>query len=97
VEGGDPHRSRLVTDELFRISSAALLVKVMASIRTGGTPSARIRAIRLVSTRVFPEPAPATIASGPSSYKTAARCAGFKSATSSSRRAALSTASDGAS
>src|SRR5712675_3349982 len=41
------------------ISPAALLVKVMARISCGATPRAASRyAIRWVSTRVFPEPAP---------------------------------------
>ena len=49
------------------ISSAALLVKVMARISNGLTPWARMRwAMRWVSTRVLPDPAPATTSSGPS-------------------------------
>ena len=45
----------------WRISSAALLVKVMARMRIGLTSCSPIRwAIRCVSTLVLPEPAPAT-------------------------------------
>ena len=48
------------------ISSAALLVKVMARISNGETPWSLMRwAMRWVSTRVLPDPAPATISSGP--------------------------------
>ena len=36
--------------------------------------------MRWVSTRVFPEPAPATTSTGPSVARTASRCAGFRSA-----------------
>src|SRR6185312_13679295 len=44
-----------------RISPAALLVKVTARIAHGGTPSACIsQPMRWVSTRVLPEPAPAS-------------------------------------
>ncbi len=37
-------------------------------------------AIRCVSTRVLPEPAPATIITGPLTFETASRCAGFSPA-----------------
>ena len=48
------------------ISPAALLVKVTAKIRPGGTPCWSISsAMRMVSTRVLPEPAPASTSSGP--------------------------------
>ena len=61
----DPKPTRLSTRS--RISPAALLVKVMARIFQGLTPFSSIRyAILWVSTRVFPEPAPARIRSGPS-------------------------------
>src|SRR5690606_17036481 len=61
-----------------RISPAALLVKVTAKIRSAGTPSASIsRAIRAVSTRVLPEPAPASTSIGPWTCSTARRCAGL--------------------
>lgn len=61
-----------------RISLAALLVKVIATISCGGTPLA-IRAFsRPVRAFVFPEPAPAAISSGPPGWFTAFSCAGFK-------------------
>src|SRR5713101_7049431 len=64
-----------------RISSAALLVKVMARISNGETPcSALSQATRRVRTRVFPEPAPATTSNGPPGWVTAATCTGFRSA-----------------
>ncbi len=56
------------------ISPAALLVNVTAKIRSGGTPWRSIRlAIRVVSTRVFPDPAPASTSSGPWTCSTASR------------------------
>ena len=62
-----------------RISAAALLVNVIARISQGCTPlSASICAMRYVSTRVLPEPAPASTSRGPSMHSTASRCAGFK-------------------
>src|SRR3954449_6515063 len=64
-----------------RISPAALFVNVIARISFGFTPCARSRwATRWVSTRVFPEPAPAITSSGPSVVRTASRWAGFRSA-----------------
>ena len=61
------------------ISSAALLVKVMARISNGETPRSRMRwAMRWVSTRVLPEPAPATISSGPSVWVTASYWTGLR-------------------
>ena len=49
-----------------RISPAALFVNVTARIWRGSTPSTSIRrAMRVVSTRVFPEPAPASTSIGP--------------------------------
>src|SRR5919206_2387504 len=64
-----------------RISPAALFVNVIARISFGSTPHAASRcATRYVSTRVLPEPAPATTSSGPSVVTTASRCAGFRSA-----------------
>ena len=64
-----------------RISFAALFVNVIARISFGFTPHAPIRcAIRWVSTRVLPEPAPAITSSGPSVVSTASRWAGFRSA-----------------
>ena len=48
------------------ISPAALFVNVIARTAPGATPrSAMSQAIRWVSTRVLPEPAPATMRSGP--------------------------------
>src|SRR5437899_2043813 len=61
-----------------RISSAALLVKVTASTSSGrACPSPTRYAMRLVMTRVFPEPAPARISSGPLICRTASRCSGL--------------------
>jgi hypothetical protein len=63
------------------ISAAALFVKVIARISFGFTPCAASRcATRWVSTRVFPDPAPAITSSGPSVVRTASRWAGFRSA-----------------
>src|SRR3954452_6279626 len=63
----------------WRISSAALLVKVMARMRKGLTPSSLIRwAMRCVSTRVFPDPAPATTSRGPWPCTTASSWSGFR-------------------
>src|SRR5437763_16950057 len=63
----------------FFISSAALLVNVLARISNGDTPWSLIsHATRLVSTRVLPDPAPATISSGPPGWVTASRCTGFR-------------------
>ena len=57
-----------------RISDAALLVNVIARISSARAWRVRIRyAIRWVSTRVLPEPAPARISSGPSPWVTASR------------------------
>src|SRR5215813_13846056 len=64
----------------WRISRAALLVKVTARIRHGATRRASTRwATRRVMTRVFPEPAPARTRSGPSPWRTASRCGGLRS------------------
>ena len=64
---------------LSRISAAALLVKVMAKILQGATPKSPTRwAIRWVSTRVLPEPAPANTSKGPSVHRTASRCCTFR-------------------
>src|SRR6478735_1477890 len=62
-----------------RISAAALLVKVMARICPGWAPrSPSSHAMRWVSTRVLPEPAPATMSSGLPSWTTASRCCGLR-------------------
>ena len=94
VEGRDPHRLGALdptsSTTRRRISSAALFVKVIARMRAGGTPEATRRAMRRVSTLVFPEPAPAMTTSGPPSYRTASRWGGFRSATRSSMAAASS-------
>src|SRR5918997_7052773 len=66
------------------ISSAALLVKVMARTSKGDTFPSEIRwAMRWVRTRVLPDPAPATTSSGPSPCVTASACSGFSPASSS--------------
>ena len=62
-----------------RISAAALFVNVMARISHGATPRFSIRfAMRYVSTRVLPDPAPASTRSGPSVVTTASRCGPFR-------------------
>ncbi len=67
----------------LRISSAALLVKVMARISNGEMcRSVTSQATRWVSTRVLPEPAPAMMSSGPSGWVTASACTGFRPASS---------------
>src|SRR5437016_312117 len=61
-----------------RISPAALFVKVIARISNGDAPSSATRyARRCVSTRVFPEPAPAITRTGPAGSVTASYWAGF--------------------
>src|SRR3954470_4485851 len=65
------------------ISSAALLVKVIARISNGEIPCSWMsQAMRCVSTRVLPEPAPATMSSGPPGCVTASRWTGFRSSSS---------------
>src|SRR4051794_15908805 len=62
-----------------RISCAALLVNVIARISSWRARRLITRcAMRWVSTRVLPEPAPARISSGPSPCSTASRCGGFR-------------------
>src|SRR4051812_7614681 len=62
-----------------RISAAALLVNVMARISSARAWRVRSRyAIRWVSTRVLPEPAPARMSSGPSPCVTASRWGGVR-------------------
>src|SRR5579859_5075837 len=62
-----------------RISRAALLVNVTASRRSGQTRRVAMRwAIRTVSTRVLPLPAPAKIRRGPSPCVTASFCCGLR-------------------
>ena len=60
------------------ISLAALLVKVSAKIEEAGLPDSIILAILLMITFVLPEPAPASICSGPSMVLTARACWSFK-------------------
>ena len=67
-----------------RISAAALLVNVMARICPGCAPWASCQAMRWVSTRVLPEPAPATMSSGEPECTTASRCCGFMPSSSAS-------------
>src|SRR4051794_30046200 len=81
-------RARLPTRASTRsfISAAALLVKVIARIEPECALRSEIsQAIRRVSTRVFPEPAPATTSSGAPSWTTAARCGSFRPSSNSSR------------
>src|SRR2546421_11299904 len=60
------------------ISSAALLVNVMARTSKGEMPcSLMSQAMRWVRTRVLPDPAPATIRSGPPGWVTASRWTGL--------------------
>src|SRR5215472_5520034 len=67
------------------ISPAALFVNVMARRPNGETRFVAIRyATRWVSTRVLPEPAPATMSSGPSGAVAASRWTGFRPARSAS-------------
>ena len=62
-----------------RISAAALFVNVIARIRHGATSLFSMRfAMRYVSTRVLPLPAPASTSSGPSVQRTASFWAGFR-------------------
>ena len=63
-----------------RISAAALLVKVTARIDREAVPRSMRRAMRWVTTRVLPEPAPASTSMGPISCSTAARCEGLRPA-----------------
>ena len=70
------------------ISAAALLVKVIDMIPPGCTPrSASSQAMRWVSTRVLPEPAPATISSGEPAWTTASRWRGLSPSSSAAPRA----------
>ena len=63
------------------ISLAALLVKVTAMMPAGETcPVCNNQAMRVVSTRVLPDPAPARIKAGPGGAVTAANCSGFNPA-----------------
>ena len=102
VEWKVPHHSPSPTgpssfSTRARISPAALFVKVTARIESGGMPQPPIRcAMRCVSTRVLPLPAPARTNKGPSVVCTARSCSGFRPAVISSLRFAssVSTASN---
>ena len=77
------HMPRTFTGSMFckraSISLAALLVKVTASTPPGETwPVCSSQAMRVVSTRVLPEPAPARISAGCAGRVTAASCSGFR-------------------
>ena len=83
VEGADPQRAARHAEQLLDAArasrAAALLVKVTARMPCGEAPSAWItQAMRCVSTRVLPLPAPASTSTGPSGAVTAARCASFR-------------------
>jgi len=68
-----------IADSRASISLAALLVKVTASTPPGDTwPVCSSQAMRVVSTRVLPEPAPARISAGSGGSVTAASCSGFR-------------------
>ena len=68
-----------------RISAAALLVKVIARISSGRTPCCvTSQAIRLVITRVLPDPGPARMSRGPSGWVTASRWGSLRPPSSSS-------------
>ncbi len=80
-------RARLPTRASTRtfISAAALLVNVIARMEPGWAfRSLTSHAIRRVSTRVLPEPAPATTSSGAPSWTTAARWGSLSPSSSSS-------------
>ena len=75
------------------ISFAALFVKVTASTPAGESwPVWISQAMRVVSTRVLPEPAPARISAGRAGRVTAASCSGLSPR---SRREGRSTTGDG--
>ncbi len=84
VEREDPDRARGLAEH--PLETLAHLARRLVRERdredlVGFTPHARIRcATRYVSTRVFPEPAPATTSSGPSVARTASRWASLRSA-----------------
>src|SRR5919112_94169 len=83
--------ARLPTSSVTRcrISAAALLVNVMARMEPGWAFRSPTRyAIRRVSTRVLPEPAPATTSTGPPEWVTACCWGGLRP---SSRRSVLGT------
>ena len=66
-------------DRRNSISLAALLVNVTASTDSGvAWPVASSQAMRVVSTRVLPLPAPARISADPCGRVTAASCSGLR-------------------
>ncbi len=68
-----------MADRRVSISLAALLVKVTASTPPGETwPVCSSQAMRVVNTRVLPEPAPARIRAGTAGSVTAASCSGLR-------------------
>ena len=68
-----------IADNRASISLAALLVKVTASRPLGDTwPVVISQAMRVVSTRVLPDPAPARINAGWAGSVTAASCSGLR-------------------
>ena len=68
-----------IADSRVNISLAALLVNVTASTPPGETcPVLMSHAMRVVSTRVFPDPAPARISAGRAGSVTAASCSAFR-------------------
>ena len=69
---------RIAAERSF-ISSAALLVKVTARMRSGEMRWRISSAMRKVTTRVLPVPAPARTSSGPESVLTASFCGGLRS------------------
>ena len=68
-----------IVDKRACISLAALLVKVTANTPAGETWEVCIsQAMRVVSTRVLPEPAPASMSAGWAGSVTAASCSGLR-------------------
>ncbi|GAO27181.1 hypothetical protein ALISP_7001 [Alicycliphilus sp. B1] len=68
-----------MADRRVSISLAALLVKVTARMPPGvAWPVESSQAMRVVSTRVLPDPAPARISAWPAGRVTAASCSGFR-------------------
>ena len=68
-----------MVDMRVSISLAALLVKVTANTPPGETcPDCINHAMRVVKTRVLPDPAPAKIKAGSAGKVTAADCSGLR-------------------
>src|SRR6185436_12393551 len=69
----------VIVDSLTSISFAALFVNVTARIESGDAwPVARSHAMRVVSTRVLPLPAPASTSAEPCGSVTASSCCGLR-------------------